>query len=46
MCDADDEVSTTYRYSKSAGATISMCVCEKTSGSYSFRAVSGSGDCT
>lgn len=46
MCDADAEVSDTYKYSKTAGANISVCVCEKAASAYAFKALSATGDCT
>lgn len=44
-CDVDAEVGDVFKYSKSAGATISMCICRKNASTYSFAAV-GAGDCT
>lgn len=44
-CDSDSEVGDVYRYSKSAGATITHCICTKVASTYAFAAL-GAGDCT
>jgi hypothetical protein len=44
-CASDSDVGTFVRYSKTAGATISMCFCQKVSSSYLWAAI-GTGDCT
>ncbi len=45
VCSADGDVGRITRYSKSAGATISMCICTKLAGVYTNTAL-GTGDCT
>lgn len=44
-CAADSDVGRWVSYSKSAGATISMCFCQKVASSYLWAAI-GTGDCT
>ncbi len=44
-CSADGDVGRFSRYTKSAGATISICLCTKLSSVYTLTAL-GTGDCT
>lgn len=44
-CAADADVGVVTKYSKSSGATISLCTCTKLGGTYTLTAL-GTGDCT
>ncbi len=45
-CTTDAHVTKTVKYSKSAGATISLCVCTKAAGVYAWSSGAVVGDCT
>lgn len=45
-CDSDAEVTREVKYSKTAGATISKCICQKTGSVYSWVSAGIGGDCT